>query len=87
MKHLVFCCAVLALAACAKKEPPAPEPMPSVVEPAPVASAPTPEPSASAAAAPDVPDEDDFADEANLNVNAQTLDAQLDALEKEIKAN
>ena len=82
---------LLALVACSKKEePPAPAPAAetpiaaSVTPPAPSEAAPAP--SASAAAA-DVPVEEDYEDEANLKVNAQTLDAQLDALEKEIKAN
>ncbi|HEX5100342.1 MAG TPA: hypothetical protein VFV94_12620 [Polyangiaceae bacterium] len=80
---------LLTLGACAKKEePPAPAPaetptVASVTPPA--ASEAAPAPSASAAA--DVPVEEDFEDEASLKVNAQTLDAQLDALEKEIKAN
>lgn len=90
MRHLVVAVGLLALAACSKKEPPSAEAPPSaasVPEPAPVASAPTPEPSASTAAGPEIPLEEDFEDEANLKVNAQTLDAQLDALEKEIKAN
>ncbi|HWP06438.1 MAG TPA: hypothetical protein VNN72_11875 [Polyangiaceae bacterium] len=83
---------LLALGACAKKEPP-PEPAPaetptvaSVTPPAASEAAAAPAPSASAAAA-DVPVEEDFEDEASLKVNSQTLDAQLDALEKEIKAN
>lgn len=93
MRHWVFTCGLLALAACSKQEPPAPaaEPAPpsavSAPSPDPSAAAATPEPSASAAAAPDLPVEEDFEDEANLKVNAGTLDAQLDALEKEIKAN
>ena len=88
MRHLALGFTLLALAACSKKEPPAPpapEPTPTVA--APVASAPAPEPSAATAAAPDVPVEEDFEDEANQTVTSQTLDAQLDALEKEIKAN
>lgn len=91
MRLLAVALGLLALAACAKKEPPPPsEPAsPSVVsaQPPPIASAPTPEPSASTALAPEVPVEEDFEDEASLQVNAQTLDDQLDALEKEIKAN
>lgn len=82
---------LLTLGACSKKEEPA-ETSPaaetptvaSVTPPAPSEAAAAP--SASAAAA-DVPVEEDFEDEASLKVNAQTLDAQLDALEKEIKAN
>lgn len=83
---------LLTLGACAKKEAPPPEPAPaapsvaSAAAPAPSEAA-APAPSASVAAQPDVPVEEDFEDEANLKVNAQTLDAQLDALEKEIKAN
>jgi len=84
---------LLALAACSKKEPPpAPEAAPatptvaSVSAPA-ASEAAAAAPSDSAAAATDVPVEEDFEDEATAKVNAQTLDAQLDALEKEIKAN
>jgi len=91
VRQWVFGCALLALVACSKKEPPpsaesGPQ-IPASSQPvAPVATAPTPAPSAAAAAA-DLPVEEDFEDEANSKVNAQTLDAQLDALEKEIKAN
>jgi hypothetical protein len=77
--------------ACAKQEPPAPAatPAPSVAPAAPstVASATEPAPSASAAANEDVPIEEDFEDEASKDVTATSLDAQLDALEKEIKAD
>lgn len=75
---------VLFLAACEKKEPPAPaepppEPPPAAtVEPPPAASAETAEA--------DVPTEEDFEEEADKQVTAANLDAQLDALEKEINA-
>jgi hypothetical protein len=90
--RFIAICGFVALAACSKQEaPPAPAPppeTPSVASAAPpAASEANAAPSASAAAATEVPVEEDFEDEANLKVNAQTLDAQLDALEKEIKAN
>jgi len=82
---------VLALAGCSKSEPPAPEaaPAPSpTLPPTPPSSAVAPAATASVAATPeDVPVEEDFEDEAGSAVTAQTLDSQLDALEKEIKAN
>lgn len=82
---------VLALAACSKSEPPAPEasPAPSpTLPPTPPSSAVAPVASAApAGTAEDVPVEEDFEDEAGSAVTAQTLDSQLDALEKEIKAN
>ena len=79
--------------ACSKQEPPAPAATtaPSATAPA-VSAAPTapsattPAPSASAATA-EPPTEEDFENEANDQVSAKTLDAQLDALEKEIKAD
>jgi hypothetical protein len=80
----------LLFAACAKSEPPAPEatPAPSSVPAEAPTPAPAPTPSASVAAtAEDVPVEEDFEDEAGSAVTSQTLDSQLDALEKEIKAN
>lgn len=93
MTRFIATLGLLTLVACSKKEaPPAPAPAPetpiaaSVTPPSPSEAAAAPAPSASAAAA-DVPVEEDYEDEANLKVNAQTLDAQLDALEKEIKAN
>jgi len=93
MNRPLLILAVFALAACSKKEPPpsTAEAPPSAVpgSPAPVASAPgsAVAPSASVAATPDIPVEEDFEDEANEKVTAQSLDSQLDALEKEIKAN
>ena len=92
MRQWLIACGLMLLAACSKQEPPAPATEPAVPSaavpaPGPSAAVATPEPSASAAAAPDLPVEEDFEDEANLKVNAVTLDAQLDALEKEIKAN
>jgi hypothetical protein len=87
-RSVVFALVAL-LAACSKQEPPAPEAAPVPTQaPAPTPSAAAPVPSASVAATPeDVPVEEDFEDEAGSSVTAQTLDSQLDALEKEIKAN
>ena len=91
MSRSVLFALVLALAACSKSEPPAPEAAPApnpTVPPTPPSSAAPPEASAAAAGTPeDVPVEEDFEDEAGSAVTAQTLDSQLDALEKEIKAN
>jgi hypothetical protein len=78
-----------ALGACSKNEPPPPAttPEPSAMPAATTApSAAMPEPSASAAIA-EPPTEEDFEDEASDKVTVKTLDAQLDALEKEIQAD
>jgi hypothetical protein len=75
---------VLFLAACEKKEPPPAEAPPP--EPPPAATAAAPAPTASAEAASDLPTEEDFEQEAAKEVTAANLDAQLDALEKEINA-
>lgn len=80
-----------ALLACSKQEPPAPAATPTPSTPPAAVSTPAPSavaaaPSASAATA-EPPTEEDFEDEANSQVNVKTLDAQLDALEKEIKAD
>jgi hypothetical protein len=72
---------LLLAAGCAKKEEPAPEPAP---EPPPAAATAAPAPSA--AVADDLPTEQDFEEEAAKEVTAANLDAQLDALEKEINA-
>jgi len=79
--------------ACSKQEPPAPAETaaPSATAPAASAapsasSAPTPAASDSAATA-EPPTEEDFENDANDQVTVKTLDAQLDALEKEIKAD
>ncbi len=84
---------VATMFACSKQEPPAPADTaaPSATAPAASAepaasSATTPAPSASAATA-EPPTEEDFEHEATDQVTAKTLDAQLDALEKEIKAD
>jgi hypothetical protein len=84
------------LVACAREEA-APKPAPSATAPtstpgapsqAPSSSgapgAPSAAPSASSALSREIPVEEDFEDEADSSVNAQSLDAQLDALEKEI---
>ena len=78
--------------ACSKQEPPAPAAAPAAsvapAAPSAVASVELPAPSASAASTEaDVPIEEDFEDEASKDVTATTLDAQLDALEKEINAD
>jgi hypothetical protein len=78
--------------ACAKHEPPPPAetsaPSASLAAaPASVASAAAPTPSASASAPSDPPTEEDFEDEASQKVTPNTLDAQLDALEKEIQSD
>lgn len=68
---------------CAKSEPPAPaaEPTPTpVASVAPVAPPPSPEPVA------EIPTEEDFEEEAGRELTAANLDAQLDALEKEIQS-
>ena len=92
MRILLSTLAVAAtLFACSKQEPPAPAatPTPSasvVASPASAPSAVTPPPSASAATA-EPPTEEDFEDEASDKITVKTLDAQLDALEKEIQAD
>jgi hypothetical protein len=92
MKASLILILALSAAACSKQEPPAPAapPAPSAAPaatPAPVASAAAAAPSASAASNDEVPIEEDFEDEASQQVNAKTLDAQLDALEKEIQSD
>jgi hypothetical protein len=73
---------LLLVAACEKQEPPAPpEPAP---EPPPAATTAAPAPAPSAES--DLPTEEDFEEEAAKQVTAANLDAQLDALEKEINA-
>lgn len=87
------------LAACSKHEPPPPAATPapsaaaapsavaSVAMPAATASGAVPIPSAAAAASAEPPTEEDFEDEATQKVTPNTLDSQLDALEKEIQAD
>ena len=82
-----------ALGACSKSEPPAPlEPAPVASPPPAVASPPTVPSLATAAplgAAPGVqelPTEEDFEDESAAAISGDNLDAQLDALEREILA-
>jgi hypothetical protein len=93
----------LGAVACSKQEPPAPlatnaatsatatppvAQAPSGPAATPSAAAPVPSASASAArASSELPTEEDFEDEASRAVTAKTLDAQLDALEKEIQAD
>jgi hypothetical protein len=73
---------LLLAAACAKQEPPPPaEPAP---EPPPAATTAAPAPAPTAES--DLPTEEDFEAEAAKEVTAANLDAQLDALEKEINA-
>ena len=70
---------------CAKSEPPTPaaEPAPTpVASEAPVAPPPSPEPAPVA----EIPTEEDFEEEAGRELTATNLDAQLDALEKEIQS-
>jgi hypothetical protein len=85
---------LLALPACAKSEPPAPaEAVPSAAPAPPPEPTPAPAPPPASAAAPseattsgDIPTEEDFEEESTTAVTAENLDAQLDALEKEIQA-
>jgi hypothetical protein len=75
------------LASCARNEPPSPaEPAPAVTPtPAPAASpAATATASAEPSAAEDLATEEDFEDESAQAITGDNLDAQLDALEKEI---
>lgn len=72
---------LLLAAGCAKDPPPPAEPAPAP-EPTPAAPAPAPAPTAES----DIPTEEDFEEEAAKEVTAANLDAQLDALEKEINA-
>jgi hypothetical protein len=81
----------LLLGACARNDPAPPaEPVPAAT-PAPL-PAPTPPPTPQAAATAEAPGagdlatEEDFEDESNKAITAENLDAQLDALEKEILA-
>jgi len=88
VSRAVLLALVLSLAACSKSPAPEATPAPDATLAPPPSSAEAPTPSASVAATPeDVPVEEDFEDEASSAVTAQTLDSQLDALEKEIKAN
>jgi hypothetical protein len=87
------------VAGCSKHEPPAPAALPApstvlaasatasaAVSASAVTSA-APSPSAAPAASTEPPTEEDFEDEANTKVTPNTLDSQLDALEKEIQAD
>jgi hypothetical protein len=82
--------ALLALLACSKSEPPPPlvetaPPPPATAAPSEVSN--TPAPSASAARdAAGLATEEDFEDESASKITPETLDAQLDALEREIQA-
>ena len=86
MKRAFIAIGWLVLAACDKKEAPA------TVEPAPVASAPAPAAPSAVAVAPPVVDleslpvEEDFEAEAEKELTLASLNAQLDALDKEISA-
>jgi len=89
VKYQALFAFVLTFAACAKHEPaPAETSAPPTSAPAPAsATAVASAASAAPAASVEVPVEEDFEQEATDAVTAHTLDAQLDALEKEIKAN
>lgn len=86
MKPLLIFAVLALVAGCSKNDAPAP------AASAPSGPAPTVSPTPSPAAAPadaasaEVPVEEDFEEEASRAVTVQTLDAQLDALEKEITA-
>jgi hypothetical protein len=67
--------------------PLAPSATPSAAASSVASSGALPSPSASAAASTEPPTEEDFEDEANQKVTPDTLDSQLDALEKEIQAD
>jgi hypothetical protein len=82
--RLVPLAIVLFLAACEKQEPPPAETPPPAPPPAVTTAAPAA--TASAAAASDLPTAEDFEEEAAKEITAANLDAQLDALEKEINA-
>jgi len=70
---------------CAKSEPPPPA---AELAPAPVASAAPAAPAPSPAPTPEaeIPTEEDFEEEAGRELTATNLEAQLDALEKEIQS-
>jgi hypothetical protein len=77
----------LALCACSKPESPpppteAPAPPPAVV-PSSASTVPSP---ASSPAAQGLPTEEDFEEESASTITPENLDAQLDALEREIEA-
>jgi hypothetical protein len=79
-----------ALGACAKSEAPPPEPAPAVTPtaaplPSPAATPALPSAGAEAAGSLDLPTEEDFEDESAQAINGDNLEAQLDALEKEIQ--
>jgi hypothetical protein len=88
---LLFFCVVVA--ACSKQEPPtpaassAPSAPAAPASPASVASSPVAPPSASTAVVTEPPTEEDFEMNATEQVNKSSLDAQLDALEKEIQSD
>jgi len=85
-RHALGAFALLIAFGCAKSEPPPPpaaEPAPPPV--ASVAPAPPP-PSPAATAAAEIPTEEDFEEEAGRELTATNLEAQLDALEKEIQS-
>jgi hypothetical protein len=78
---------VSGLAGCARNEPPSPlEPAPAVTPTAAPAASPTAATTVSAepSAADDLATEEDFEDESAQAITGDNLDAQLDALEKEI---
>jgi hypothetical protein len=80
-----LCALVLfVLVGCQKEQPPAPaETPPAAATPAAPAETASAVP---AATGPEIPTEEDFEEEAGRELTAANLDAQLDALEKEITA-
>jgi hypothetical protein len=82
--------ALVAVLACSKSEPPPPltesaPPTTTTAAPAEVSNAPAPSASAARGRA-DLATEEDFEEESASKITPETLDAQLDALEREIQA-
>jgi hypothetical protein len=89
IRKVLFCLAITALVACEKKEEtPATT---ATAESTASATAPEPTPAAAVAQAPVIdletlPTEEEFEEEAEKEITGATLEAKLDALEKEISA-
>jgi hypothetical protein len=81
--------ALVALLACSKPEPPPPlaeaAPPPTTAAPSEASNMPAPSASAARGTA-GLATEEDFEDESASKITPETLDAQLDALEREIQA-